>query len=106
MAASPVNTAGLPSEFPPLCNRTAADSCPQQSVRLFRASKRDIGAHWWSALHHVLSRHEGSVTENAARPNEAEWWELFQHNPLMYFIVDTAGIVLSVNESGAAALGY
>ena len=46
------------------------------------------------------------MTENAARPNEAEWWDLFQHNPLMYFIVDTAGIVLSVNESGAAALGY
>jgi PAS domain S-box-containing protein len=46
------------------------------------------------------------MTENAARPNEAEWWELFQHNQLMYFMVDAAGMVLSVNDSGAAALGY
>ena len=46
------------------------------------------------------------MTENAARPNEAEWRELFEHSPLMYFVVDAAGIVLSVNESGAAELGY
>ena len=46
------------------------------------------------------------MTENAARPNEAEWWELFQHNQLMYFIVDPAGMILSVNDSGAAELGY
>ena len=42
------------------------------------------------------------MTENAARPNEAEWRELFEHSPLMYFVVDAAGIVLSVNDSGAA----
>ena len=46
------------------------------------------------------------MTENAARPNEAEWRELFEHSPLMYFMVDAAGIVLSLNDSGAAALGY
>ena len=46
------------------------------------------------------------MTENAARPNEAEWRELFEHNPLMYFVVDAAGIVLSVNDFGAAELGY
>ena len=46
------------------------------------------------------------MTENAARSNEAEWRELFEHSPLMYFVVDAAGAVLSVNESGAAELGY
>jgi PAS domain S-box-containing protein len=46
------------------------------------------------------------MTENAARPNEAEWRELFEHGPLMYFTIDAAGTVLSVNDSGAAALGY
>src|SRR5271166_1292601 len=45
-------------------------------------------------------------TELAARRNEAEWREVFEHNPLMYFMVDAAGIVLSVNDSGAAGLGY
>ena len=46
------------------------------------------------------------MTENAARPNEAEWRELFEHSPLMYFVVDAAGTVLSVNDFGAAELGY
>ena len=46
------------------------------------------------------------MTENEARSNEAEWRELFEHSPLMYFVVDAAGTVLSVNESGAAELGY
>ena len=46
------------------------------------------------------------MTENAARPNEAEWRELLEHSPLMYFVVDVSGKVVSVNESGAAELGY
>jgi hypothetical protein len=28
---------------------------------------------------------------------EAEYWELFEHSPLMYFMVDPAGTVLAVN---------
>ena len=46
------------------------------------------------------------MTEDAARANEGEWRELFEHSPLMYFVIDAAGTVLSVNDSGAAALGY
>jgi len=46
------------------------------------------------------------MTENAARQNEAEWRELLEHSPLMYFVVNAAGIVLSVNDSGAMGLGY
>ena len=46
------------------------------------------------------------MTDSAARPNETEWRELFEHSPLMYFVVDVSGRVVSVNQSGAAELGY
>jgi PAS domain S-box-containing protein len=40
------------------------------------------------------------------RESEAQWREVFEHNPVMYFMVDADGIVLSVNTFGAAQLGY
>ncbi len=48
----------------------------------------------------------GRSTEDAARRSEAEWREIFEHNPVMYFMVDAAGKVLSVNGFGAAELRY
>lgn len=42
----------------------------------------------------------------ALRESEAQWKEVFEHNPVMYFMVDADGIVLSVNTFGAAQLGY
>jgi PAS domain S-box-containing protein len=42
----------------------------------------------------------------ALRNSEAQWKEVFEHNPVMYFMVDGAGTVLSVNTFGAAQLGY
>lgn len=42
----------------------------------------------------------------ALRNSEAQWREVFEHNPVMYFMVDAAGLVLSVNTFGAAQLGY
>jgi PAS domain S-box-containing protein len=42
----------------------------------------------------------------ALRESEKQWREVFEHNPVMYFIVDAAGTVLSVNAFGAAQLGY
>jgi PAS domain S-box-containing protein len=36
----------------------------------------------------------------------AQWRELFEHSPVMYFMVDPAGTVLAVNAFGAAQLGY
>ena len=50
----------------------------------------------------LFSASVARATENAARRNEAEWREVFEHNPLMYFMVDAAGTVLSVNGFGAA----
>jgi PAS domain S-box-containing protein len=44
--------------------------------------------------------------EEALRESEREWREVFEHNPVMYFLVDADGTVLSVNAFGAAQLGY
>jgi PAS domain S-box-containing protein len=38
--------------------------------------------------------------------SEREWREVFEHNPVMYFMVDAEGTVLNVNTFGAAQLGY
>ena len=40
------------------------------------------------------------------RDSEREWREVFEHNPVMYFMVDSGGIVLNVNTFGATQLGY
>ena len=40
------------------------------------------------------------------RNSEREWREVFEHNPVMYFMVDAEGTVLNVNSFGAAQLGY
>lgn len=42
----------------------------------------------------------------ALRESEAQWKEVFEHNPVMYFMVDADGTVLSVNTFGAVQLGY
>ncbi len=45
-------------------------------------------------------------TEETLRESEEQWREVFEHNPVMYFMVGAAGTVLSVNAFGAAQLGY
>ena len=42
----------------------------------------------------------------ALRNSEAQWKEIFEHTPVMYFMVDASGTVHSVNTFGAAQLGY
>src|SRR6202035_2984808 len=42
----------------------------------------------------------------ALRESEEQWRQVFEHNPVMYFMIDPAGTVLSVNTFGAAQLGY
>jgi PAS domain S-box-containing protein len=44
--------------------------------------------------------------EQALRESEEEWREVFEHNPVMYFMVSPTGIVMSVNSAGATQLGY
>ena len=42
----------------------------------------------------------------ALRVSEEQWRDVFENNPTMYFMVDSAGTVLSVNPFGAEQLGY
>jgi PAS domain S-box-containing protein len=42
----------------------------------------------------------------ALRDSEEQWRAVFEHNPTMYFMLDAAGTVLSVNPHGASQLGY
>jgi PAS domain S-box-containing protein len=44
--------------------------------------------------------------EELLRQSEEQWRDVFENNPTMYFIVDAAGVVLSVNPFGAEELGY
>ncbi|MGY3622308.1 PAS domain S-box protein [Bradyrhizobium sp. USDA 10063] len=45
-------------------------------------------------------------SEADLRESEKQWREIFEHNPVMYFMVDAAGRVLNVNTFGASQLGY
>ena len=40
------------------------------------------------------------------RDSEERWRAAFESNPTMYFIVDTAGTMVSANRFGAEQLGY
>ena len=40
------------------------------------------------------------------RESEEQWREVFEHNPVMYFMISPTGTVLSVNAFGATQLGY
>ena len=42
----------------------------------------------------------------ALRRSEQQWKAVFEHNPIMYFMVNAAGTVLLCNEFGARQLGY
>lgn len=57
-----------------------------------------------TVLHGRAEAEERAI--DALRSSEAQWREVFEHNPVMYFMVDAAGTVLSVNTFGAAQLGY
>jgi PAS domain S-box-containing protein len=49
---------------------------------------------------------ERKRAEHALRESEEQWREVFEHNPVMYFMVTPIGTVLSVNGFGAAQLGF
>ena len=42
----------------------------------------------------------------ALRDSEEQWKAVFENNPVMYFMVDATGTILSVNPFGAEQLGY
>ena len=49
---------------------------------------------------------ERKQAAEALRKSDEQWRAVFEHNPTMYFMIDPAGTVLSVNRFGAQQLGY
>jgi PAS domain S-box-containing protein len=49
---------------------------------------------------------EQKRAEQARQEIEEKWRAAFESNPTMYFIVDEAGVIVSVNAFGAEQLGY
>jgi PAS domain S-box-containing protein len=58
------------------------------------------------ALREAEERRERQRAQAALRDSEEQWKAAFECNPVMYFMVDRAGITLSVNNRGAEQLGY
>jgi len=44
--------------------------------------------------------------EEALRESDEQWRAVFENSPVMYFMVDAKGTILSVNPIGADQLGY
>lgn len=49
---------------------------------------------------------ERKQAEQAREELEEQWRAAFENSPTMYFIVDSAGTIVSVNDFGAGQLGY
>ncbi len=69
-------------------------------IRMVASTRRQMEA----ALEGRAVAEQRSI--EALRDSEAQWREVFEHNPVMYFMVDADGTVLSVNTFGATQLGY
>jgi len=54
----------------------------------------------------VLDLTEQKEAEAALRQSEEQWKAVFENNPVMYFMVDENGTIMSVNSFGAEQLGY
>jgi PAS domain S-box-containing protein len=58
------------------------------------------------ALRESRERTERKRAEEALRDSEEQWKAAFESNPVMYFMADKTGTILSVNAFGSDQLGY
>jgi PAS domain S-box-containing protein len=70
------------------------------------ALQRDEHGHPVAILETNNDITERRRAEEAVRESEEQWRAVFENNPTMYFMVDAAGTILSVNPFGAQQLGY
>lgn len=56
--------------------------------------------------HTVTAKPRTEPTDAGLLEAVKQWQQVFEHNPVMYFMVDPAGTVINVNTFGAAQLGY
>jgi PAS domain S-box-containing protein len=54
----------------------------------------------------VMDATAAKKAEEALRLSEEQWRDVFENNPIMYFMVDAAGKVMALNPFGAEQLGY
>jgi PAS domain S-box-containing protein len=54
----------------------------------------------------VMDITERKHSEEELRQSEEQWRDVFENNPIMYFMVDAGGRILAVNPLGAEQLGY
>jgi PAS domain S-box-containing protein len=54
----------------------------------------------------VMDETAAKQAEEALRRSEEQWRDVFENNPIMYFMVNAAGKVMAVNPFGAEQLGY
>ena len=82
--------------------RTSEDGVPGE---LFEPSMRKLTfSRVTAAFSRFLPR--AGAAEEATLLSEAEWREVFDHNSIMYFMVDASAAVRLVNAFGSAQLGY
>ena len=54
----------------------------------------------------MMDETAAKMAEEALRLSEEQWRDVFENNPIMYFMVDAAGKVMALNPFGAEQLGY
>jgi PAS domain S-box-containing protein len=84
--------------------RGAGGECRWFVLRLMPIrNERGTISKWYGIASDIENRRR---TLEALRESEERWRAVFEHNPTMYFMVDSGCTVLSVNPFGAEQLGY